>query len=191
MEPGHGDGVAIARAVFQAYLEHKMPEDLICEVIAWACAGWREDEVVTFARDVVVRGGVASRRHLELEPVFAWARDAGVEAFLVSASPRPVVEAAGALWGFDREHTLATTARFERGIMVTHVVRPIPYGPGKAVQLEARLGGRVLLAAFGDNVFDVPMLQAARVPVVVEPKPRLLARLVEMGGFEPVQVRTG
>jgi phosphoserine phosphatase len=74
--------------------------------------------------------------------------------------------------------------------MQADVVRPIPYGPGKIHQLEARIGKRPLLAAFGDNVFDVPMLEAARVAVAVDPKPRLLARLKEMPTFAPLLLRT-
>jgi phosphoserine phosphatase len=85
---------------------------------------------------------------------------------------------------------LATTAPFVDGVMQPDVVRPIPYGPGKIHQLEARIGKRPLLAAFGDNVFDVPMLEAARVAVAVDPKPRLLARLKEMPTFAPLLLRT-
>jgi phosphatidylglycerophosphatase C len=194
---GHDAGVAIARSLFQGYLDHKVAEDVICEVIAWICAGWREEEVSALARDVVVRGGLASRLHREVCSAVEWARGAGLEAFLVSASPRPVVEAASAALGFDRDHVIATTARFSEGVMLPEVVRPIPYGPGKASLLEERLAGRVLLAAFGDNIFDVPMLEAARVAVIVEPKPRLLAHLALLeergeafgGGRPPIRVR--
>ena len=188
MDAGHDAGVAIARALFAGYLEHKVPEDVICEVIAWMCAGWREEEVIDLARAVI--HDLPSRRRTELRAVVDWARSSGVEVFLVSASPRPVVEAAGEAWGFDREHVLATTAPFVAGVMQPDVVRPIPYGPGKIHQLEARIGTRALLAAFGDNVFDVPMLEAARVAVAVDPKPRLLARLAEMPAFAPLLLRT-
>jgi phosphoserine phosphatase len=170
----HDAGVAIARRVFDGYLERKVPEDVICEVIAYICAGWTEDEVKRLAHEVVERTGVAGRLHRQVGEVLAWSREARLEAFLVSASPRPIVEAASASCGFDRDHILAATARFADGVMLPEVIRPIPYGPGKAVLLAKRLEGRTLLAAFGDNVFDVPMLQAARVAVVVEPKERLL-----------------
>jgi phosphatidylglycerophosphatase C len=188
MDAGHGAGVAIARALFAAYLEHKVPEEVICEVIASMCAGWREEEVAELTRAVV--RDLDARRRTELRAVVDWARGEGIEVFLVSASPRPVVEAAGEAWGFDRDHVLAATAPFVDGVMQATVVRPIPYGPGKLVQLRARIGERPLLAAFGDNVFDVPMLEAARVAVAVEPKQRLLARLEEMPGFQPVLLRT-
>jgi phosphatidylglycerophosphatase C len=196
MDDDHDSGVVLARRLFQAYLDRALPEETICEIIAWVCAGWREDEVLALAQDVVEQGDLAKRGHAELGRVIAWARSNGVETFLVSASPRPVVEAGGAPLGFDRAHVIAATAPFERGVMVADVVRPIPYGPGKATLLAERLGGQVLLAAFGDNIFDIPMLQAARVAVVVEPKPRLrdhLASLKEAGegfyeGRPPVRI---
>ncbi len=182
-------GVAIARGLFQGYLDHVVPEDVICEVIAWVCAGWREEDVTELARDVVEQGGLAKRRHEELGTIAEWARGAGVEPFLVSASPRPVVEAAGKGLGFDREHILAATAPFVDGVMLAEVVRPIPYGPGKAALLASRLEGRPLLGAFGDNIFDVPMLRAARVAVVVEPKPKLLAYLEGEDAWAPPRLR--
>jgi len=176
----HDGGVAVARRVFDGYLHQRVAEDVICELIAWVCAGWREAEVKAFAAEVLVRGDLASRRHAELAAIIEWARASGrdLELFLVSASPRPIVEAAGLALGFDRAHVLAATALFSaEDVMLAEVVRPIPYGPGKATLLADRLGDRALVAAFGDNVFDVPMLQAALVPVVVEPKPRLVACL--------------
>jgi HAD superfamily phosphoserine phosphatase-like hydrolase len=182
------DPARLAGGLFGAYLRHELAEDVMCEVIAWACAGWSVDEVNALAREVVADLG--SRRHPEVAAVVGWARARGLETFLVSASPRPVVEAAGAGSGFDREHIIATTAPFTPdGVMLPSVIRPIPYGPGKASLLDAHLGGRALVAAFGDNVFDVPMLMASRVPVVVEPKPRLVARLAELPDFHPVSLR--
>jgi phosphoserine phosphatase len=121
------------------------------------------------------------RRHPELARVIDWARGAGLSTLLVSASPRPIVEAAGAALGFEPRDVIAVTAAVDpAGVVLPEVVRPIPYGPGKASLLAARLlqgDGSALLAAFGDNVFDVPMLEAAQLPVVVDPKSRLVAHL--------------
>ena len=204
-EVGRASGVELdlsngrqsAERLFAAYMAHRVPEDTICEVIAWACAGWTETEVYALAGDVVRKGDLASRMRGSLAPILAWARAQGVEAFLVSASPRPVVEVAGALLGFDPAHILATTAPFSlphgdaSRVMLAEVERPIPYGPGKATLLGERLGARTLLAAFGDNVFDLPMLRAARVGVAVEPKERLLAELARLDalGERPDLVR--
>jgi phosphoserine phosphatase len=187
----HDAGVVVARRLFEGYLSHVVAEDLMCEVIGWACAGWRRDEVEALARDVLARTALEGRRRAELRTVIDWARGAGVETFLVSASPRPIIEAAGAPLGFDGAHIVATTAPFEDGVMLRDVVRPIPYGPGKASLLAPHLAGRRLLAAFGDNVFDVPMLEAAELGVVVEPKPRLLAHMEANASWKPVRLRVG
>ena len=181
MDTGPDTGVAIARRLFEGYVAERVPEDVICEVVGWMCAGWREEDVGQLARDVARSGGFAARRHVEVDVVLEWARTSGVEAFVVSASPSPVVEAAAAGLGFNRDHVLAVTPRFDGGVMLPEVVRPIPYGPGKAALLTRHLGDRALLAAFGDNVFDVPMLEAARLPVLVDPKRRLLDHLARQG----------
>lgn len=178
-----GDGPALAARLFAAYEAGAFSEETMCEVIAWACAGWRRDEVDAFARAVIEGSGLASRLHGETMAVVAWARSRGVPAFLVSASPRPIVEAAGALVGFEPAAIAAATAAFEDDVMLARVAEPIPYGPGKVRHLEARLAGRRLYGAFGDNVFDLAMLQSARVAVAVRPKARLLARAHEVAGI--------
>lgn len=182
VDTGPGEGVLVAKRLFQGYLDQRVPEDTICEVIAWTCAGWTEGEVYAHARNVVRLGALEGRVHDEMRVILEGVRAAGLRAILVSASPRPVVEAAGALLGFARADVLAVTAPFEGGVMLPTVERPIPYGPGKVRQLEASLGAQPLVAAFGDNVFDLPMLRAARVAVAVDPKPRLLAELRRMDG---------
>jgi len=59
----------------------------------------------------------------------------------------------------------------------------VPHDPGKMVDIEARIGARVLYAAFGDNVYDVAMLKAARIAVTYRPKARLLKRVDEIPGL--------
>jgi phosphoserine phosphatase len=178
-----GAGVAVARQLWRGYLDGRVAEEAMFETITWACAGWREDEIAELAGRVIARAGMESRRRPELAALIAWAREEGLEPFVVSASPRAIVEAAAAPLGFDRAHVVAATARFSPGgVMLTEVVRPIPYAAGKATLLAAALAGRPLVAAFGDNVFDVPMLEAARVAVIVEPKPRLVAHLAAHAG---------
>ncbi len=49
-------------------------------------------------------------------------------------------------------------------------------GPGKAKALAGALGSGTLEAAFGDNAFDSDMLSAARRPIAVRPKQRLVER---------------
>ncbi len=177
-----GGAVAIARRIHASYLAGTFPEERVCEIMTWIFAGWRSAEADAFADRVLVRVGLDARLHAETLEVVAWARARNVATFLVSASPRAVVEQAARRVGIDAANVLSATEEHDsRGFIVSRVVRPIPYGPGKVMHLRAKLGARPLYAAFGDNAFDVPMLREARLPVAVRPKPRL----VELAGEVP------
>jgi len=182
-----GSGAALARRLYDAYAAGAYPEERICEVITWACAGWSSAEVFAIARAVCA--DLPRRLHGELAPVLAWAKDHGVDVFLVSASPREVVDVGADVVGIPRARVVAATARYEGDVMIADAVRPIPYGPGKVQNLRALLGDRPLYAAFGDNTFDVAMLGAATVPVAVRPKPRLLERAREVPGLVQIAPR--
>ena len=61
-----------------------------------------------------------------------------------------------------------------------HLAAPLPYLEHKVHALTKVAPGRALLAAFGDNGFDLPLLTAARVAVAVRPKPALQVALSEL-----------
>ena len=170
-----GGAPATARRIYDAYLKGQFDEELVCEIMTWICAGWTSAEVTDFVTSVVGRS-FASRIHPEVKHVIEGARAKGHEVFCVSASPRPIVEAAAAVAGIAPIHVLAATAVLEGDRYAAAVHRPIPYGAGKAAALQSALGPLELLAAFGDNAFDVEMLSMAQRPVAVRPKPRLLER---------------
>ena len=81
---------------------------------------------------------------------------------------------------------------FNRDVALEQAMRAF-WEQGYAATTVSHLTQRIgiaapsLYAAFGDNAFDVALLQAARVPVAVRPKARLRARagevaaLVELG----------
>ena len=176
-----GTGKALAARIYDAYLAGRFPEEPVCELMTWCCAGWTAREVDAFAADVIARGSLAARLHREVLRVIEWARSRAVEAFLVSASPRAIIEHAGRAVGFDDDHMIAALPRYQDGRMVADVVRPIPYAAGKVHNLRARIGEtRTLVAAFGDNAFDVAMLSQASVPVAVRPKQRLRDRAADV-----------
>jgi HAD superfamily phosphoserine phosphatase-like hydrolase len=176
-----GSGKALAARIYDEYLAGRFPEEPVCELMTWACAGWTPSEVDAFAADVLARAALAPRLHREVLRVIAWAKARGAEAFLVSASPRAIIEHAGRAVGFDDAHIIAAVPRYEAGRMIADVDRPIPYAAGKVHNLRARIGAtRTLVAAFGDNAFDVAMLSQASVPVAVRPKQRLRDRAPEV-----------
>ena len=184
-----GPGPDIARRIYAAYLAGAYPEDLMCEVMTWCFAGWTRSEVRAFAGEVVERGGLRARLHHEVHVVIERARAAGVEAFLVSASPFDVVREAGLRVGFREAQVVALLPRYEAERMVADVERPIPYGAGKMSRLREAIGhDRPLYASFGDNGFDVALLAGASVPVAVRPKPRLRARAAEVPGLVELAV---
>ncbi|HEX4448660.1 MAG TPA: haloacid dehalogenase-like hydrolase [Polyangiaceae bacterium] len=183
-----GTGLEIARRIYAAYLGGGYPEERMCELMTWCFAGWTRKEMRSFARAVVDGGNLASRLHGEVHAVLEQARAAGVEAFLVSASPIAVVLEAGARVGFSEAQVVAAVPVYEGpgddDRMLANVERPIPYGPGKVHRLRERIGeSRLLYASFGDNAFDVALLGAARVAAAVRPKPRLRARAAEVTGL--------
>lgn len=176
-----GGAVAIARRIHAGYLAGTFPEERVCEIMTWAFAGWMHHEADAFAERVLTKVGLEERLHAEATQVARWAREHGITTYLVSASPRAVVEQAARRVGIDHANVAsATEERSSLGVILPSVVRPIPYGPGKVMHLRAKLGAKPLYAAFGDNAFDVPMLREARIPVAIRPKPRLVERAAEV-----------
>jgi phosphoserine phosphatase len=152
--------------------------------MTWCFAGWKREEVRSFARDVVGTGGLAARLHPEVIRILDRVRAAGIETVLVSASPVAVVLEAAALVGFRERDVIAARPCFDRDVMVADVDRPIPYAAGKVTRLRERIGqGTTLYAAFGDNAFDLALLGSAELGVAVRPKPRLRARASEVKGL--------
>jgi phosphoserine phosphatase len=184
------DGQTIARRIYAAYKEERFPEERVCELMAWGTAGWSRRELEKFVADLVQRERLRARLHPEVVAVVEWARGAGLEVFLVSASPRAVIEESAKLVGVAPEHVVAATPMWNGDVMLADVHRPIPYGPGKVDGLRRVLDGQALVAAFGDNAFDVPMLQQARVPIAVRPKERLRARASEVAALVELAVET-
>jgi phosphoserine phosphatase len=185
-----GSGSEIARRIYVAYLAGNYPEERICELMAWCFAGWVRGDVRGFAKSVIDGCGLEERLHREVHEVLARARAAGIDAVLVSASPFAVVREAGLRVGFDEGHIVAAHPRYDGDIMIADVLAPIPYGPGKVARLRELVGAsRPIVAAFGDNGFDVALLAEAAVPVAVRPKPRLRQRAAEVPGLVEIEPR--
>lgn len=178
-----GDARALGHRIYDAYLAGTYPEEPVCELMAYCFAGKTRAEVKAFAARVIAHANLAARLHPELSYVLDEVRGRDIELFLVSASPIDVVVEAGRVAGIDEHHVVASTPCYVTGVMLPDVERPIPYGPGKAHHLEARVEDRSLLAAFGDNVFDLVMLRDAKIPVAVRPKARLRERASELANL--------
>lgn len=169
----------LAERLFDAYVARRYPEDRMCAAMAWCMAGMSPDALGAFCRDLLehtfdLRGRLIPESNRVLRAVV----ERGVPVWLVSASPRAVVEAAAAIVaeeaGIPVPGVIAMTPRVVDGRIFPETEGLWPYGEGKRSALESVLEGRVLAAAMGDNVFDVAMLGVARVPLAIRPKPALV-----------------
>jgi phosphatidylglycerophosphatase C len=172
-----GDAPALMAALYEAFAADRYPHDRAFAMMAWGFAGWRRDELGALCARVLDAGRIEARVRPELCAIFRWAEERGVPAYVVSASPIAMVEAAVARLGIPVTGVVAMTpAVDEGGAILPRLAGPIVYGEGKLAALEqARPGARgALIGAFGDSAYDAAMLRAARVPVAVTPAPGLL-----------------
>lgn len=182
-----GSGIELCRRLFAAYEAGKFPEETICEVIAWCAAGRSWADARGFFEEQFPAKVLRARLHPETVALLEGVRRAGVEPFLVSASPKPVVEAAASVLGIAPDHVIAAEPAVEGGLLAPRVVGRIPYGPGKVSGLEARAPGRTLLVACGDNAFDEFLLRHARIQCAIRPKARLVAIAERIPGLSILQ----
>lgn len=125
-----------------------------------------EAGLATLCRDFFHRR-FAGRVFRFVRPLLEELRRAGFTIWIVSASPRWIVQAGGELLGIPPTQVLAMECAVEGGRLTRRVKEPIPCGEGKARLLEER-GLRPALAA-GNGELDLPMLEAAGRALVVAP----------------------
>lgn len=173
-----GDASTLAVALYEAYQAGRYPHGRAFAMMAWVFAGYRREELAAFCARVLDDGFLEARIRSELRVVFAWAARRGIDVYVVSASPRAIVELAVAHLGVPPDHVAAMTpALAPTGMVLPRLDGPVVYGDGKLDALErvCEGGRRSILGAFGDMPFDAPLLRAARVPVAVTPTPGLTA----------------
>jgi phosphoserine phosphatase len=176
----HGSPSEIAARLFAAYRAHRYPEREACAMLTWCYAGMTREELVELARNTFASRMLEQRLQRELSPILSYARSAGLRTVVVSASPQPIVETAAAAWQFAPGDIAASRASERAGRIVAELAAPVPYAECKPSALNAQFPGAALLAAFGDNVFDIELFQSAALAVAVRPKPALKARLSEL-----------
>ncbi|MGC4063489.1 MAG: haloacid dehalogenase-like hydrolase [Polyangiaceae bacterium] len=176
--PLHGTLGELGVRLHEGHLAGIVPERLLFEVMTYCYSGHREADVTAFSARVLAAKRIESRLRHSFDEVLSWARSAGHECFLVTASPAPIVVVAARYFGFDETHIVASSsATASDGRIEARLAAPIPYREGKPNELAKRARGRDLLAAFGDSPFDLDLLRAARLAVAVEPKAGLVEAL--------------
>ncbi len=180
--PSEGSPSAVAERLVDAFHAGRYPELKACEMMVWCYAGWTASELREHVARTLARPTSRVARYTPLSPVIDWARRRGVHCVIISASPRLAVEEAARELGFRPAEIAAGDTHSADGRLLVELRTPIPYAESKALAGRALIAERQWLATFGDNVFDLHMLQAARLPVAVRPKPQLLEVLAEVDG---------
>jgi HAD superfamily hydrolase (TIGR01490 family) len=104
-----------------------------------------------------------------------WHQEAGDVCVLVSAAPQDLVDAVGSALGF--HWTVGTVPEVVGGRLTGRLAGALCHGGGKLLRLYEALGPVDLstATAYGDSGSDVPLLEACRHPVAVNPDRRLRA----------------
>jgi len=178
---GATDANAIVQALIAAYFAGHYPERETCAMMTWCYAGRTRRELEAFAAEVLRDEDLPGRLSAELSPILDWCDRVGVRRVLVSASPRIVVELAGAMRGFAPGDITAATPAMVADQILPEMDGAVPYAEAKLTAGRGLFGDARWLAAFGDNVFDIDMLTMAEVGVAVRPKPKLEKELATLG----------
>jgi HAD superfamily phosphoserine phosphatase-like hydrolase len=181
--PLHAEPNAQALALFGAFTNGRLPERTACEMMAWCYAGWSPAALLQQIQTALVEQRLADRYFSPLRDVLSWARARGHRPVVVSASPHPVVVEAVRHLGFEAEDVAAGEMHAHEDLYTTAFKYPLPYADTKVSALKRLAQDLPILAAFGDNVFDLEMLREALVPVAVRPKAILTARLSELAEY--------
>lgn len=129
-----------------------------------AMAGMREAELADLCRAFFARR-FAGRLFPFTRPLLAAFSQRGFVPWIVSASPRWIVEAGAAALGV--AHVIAVDAEVDGGLLTDRVKRPVPAGQGKVDLLKAQ-GVQPVFAA-GNGNLDQPMLELAPHRLVIAP----------------------
>lgn len=187
--PTDGDLPALVRRIDAGFRAGQVPEQTTYEMMTWAYAGLGENELDNFARAALTAAGLPGRVHPAIPEVLAYAEASGLWIQIVSASPIAAVRAGLALTGLPARGVAAGQPAVEAGVLQPRLARPLPYAHQKVVAAREAIGGARWLASFGDSAFDVELLAAAALAVVVGRRAGLRARLGEIGGdktaYEP------
>lgn len=181
LEPA-GDANRIATALREAFRGGRIEEARYFALQTWAYAGYRVEELAAECATVLDAFAFERAVRPTMRQVVAWCAARGVPFYLVSASPLAMVLEAARRLELPAESVVAMVPAVEDGVIAPRLAAPPTYGAGKVARLAEVLGGAALLAAFGDNTWDAAMLELAAYPVMVAPKPGLVARLAGFDG---------
>lgn len=95
-------------------------------------------------------------------------RAAGFDVWVVSASPKPLVEVGAAAYGVPADHVVGTRVKLDgQGRLSTEIEPPIPWRQGKVDAIQAYIK-RKPAVVFGDSWTDLEMLSYAEHGVLLQ-----------------------
>jgi phosphatidylglycerophosphatase C len=186
-------GVPEARDVYDqlallvlSYSAGRLPDAVAVESVVTAFAGHTAESFDDLALRAIERADLGRRFRPETARFFEWGARRGVPMVVVSASPRAAVAHALRLVGLGGAEVLGAEPRVLEGRLAPALGRPVLVGHAKVEALRAHTSAPVL-AAFGDDVRDLPLLSAARLAVAVHPTAELVARTTELASVMVVR----
>lgn len=162
-----------AKLLFDGYLSERIDEELACDMMMWVHTGLSQQQATEIVTEILHEENLVERIHPEMKAVVEWANDKRIPVYVVSASPRFVVQVGVKLLGIDPKNVIAASPIEQNGKLQPLLDEPMCYAHGKVLGLQRHLPRATIVAAFGDELFDLEMLQHAQIPVAVRPKDRL------------------
>ena len=176
--------VEIARALFRAFEADTYDHARAFAMMAWAFAGFTEEEMLAYAERVLAKVRITDRVIEVSRNAVAWALEREINVTICSASPRAVVEVGARLFGLAPSDVIAVTPSVRANVLEARLIDgPLPYAEGKVARLQVDRASFSLLGAFGDSAADAHFLRLAEVPVAVQPSPALRALATEIPGL--------
>ncbi len=175
--PDSADANVIAARLQHAYVSGEYALKATAEMQVWAYAGLSESELRGLCRQALSTERHDPGIHAEVVEIARWARARDAQVFVVSASPRIIVEEALRRLDIGAECIAAGDPNWENGRIAPGMGAPLPYGVEKARAGRRLLADSTWLATFGDSGFDVAMMHEAHLAVGLGASPELLAGL--------------
>ena len=169
-------GLALSRTFAHGGYDEKAA----AEMMVWAYAGFTEQELRSLVRRALTQAEHESGVHRQVAELAAWARAQGASTFIVSASPKLVVEEAASALGFSKDQIAGGVPCEHAGRVAVGMAEPLPYGPNKVTAGRALTGSRPWLLALGDSGFDLQLLGASQIGVGIGEKSALLDGLPQL-----------
>jgi len=170
-----GDPHADARAIYSLYKEDRVAEDSIVRAMTVCYAGWRVEEVRALGREIA-RSVLDGARYEGMLEIVRGLVQRGIRVVIVSGSPVWLVsEGVRGVLPIDPDRDVfGAEAEVREGTVGTRMLEPMAFFHGKVAVLDQAFSKRPPLFAFGDSLWDEPLLRhAAKLGFAVNPRPRL------------------